>query len=246
MPPEAPHFEDYLTRHYAHLGDHARYREGRKRALRQTYEHLLPADRGAAILEIGPGFAQLLELLRRDMGYGNAVAVDLSAEVVRFCNERLPGSTMLAEDTVEFLAARRAGYTRIFALHVLEHVRREDVGALVSAIHDALAPGGQFVLELPNMGNVFTGNYLRYADPTHEHGYTEWSVRHLLESAGFVDVRCFEDSVAPGGAKHAAAALFRAVARLAQRTIYRGYELPVPQVLTPALCAVGTRRADSR
>lgn len=241
MPPEAPAFDEYLSRHYAQLGDQARYREGRKRALRRTYEHLLPADRNAAMLEIGPGFAQLLELLRRDMGYGHAVAVDLSAEVVTFCNECLPGSTTLTADTVTYLASRPESYTRIFALHVLEHVPCEQADALVRAVHRALVPGGRFVLELPNMANMFTGNYLRYADPTHEHGYTEWSVRHLLESAGFVDVRCFEDSVAPDGLKHAAARLFRSLARLTQRTVYRGYELPVPQVLTPALCAVGTR-----
>ena len=44
--------------------------------------------------------------------------------------------------------------------------------------------------------------------------------------------------------KGVAANAFRALARFAQRVIYRGYELPVPAVLTPALCATAVRPAE--
>jgi 2-polyprenyl-3-methyl-5-hydroxy-6-metoxy-1,4-benzoquinol methylase len=241
---ENPDFRDYLTRHYAHLGDQAKHREGKKRQLLHTYGHLLPASRDAAMLEIGPGFGQLLEGLRRDRGYANAVAIDLSREVVDFCNGLLPGSTEYAGDTAGWLRANAGRFERIFVLHVLEHVARAEVGDLVDAIRGALRPGGRVVVELPNMANLFTGTYLRYADRTHEWGYTEQSLRQLLEAAGFADVHCFEERIPAAGAKGLAANAFRALARFANRVIYRGYELPVPTVLTPSLCATAVRPAE--
>lgn len=243
MADDANAFTDYLTRHYAHLGDQARHRAGRKRHLLHTYGGLLPPAREAEMLEIGPGYGQLLELLRRDLGYGNARAVDVSREVVDFCNGALPGSTEHVEDSVAFLAARPGRYERVFALHVLEHLPREQALELARAVHGALRPGGRFVVEVPNMANAFTGGYLRYADLTHESGYSELSLRHLLERADFTDVRCFEERIPGGGIKGVLASVFRAGARLVQRAIYKGYELPVPAVLTPALCASATRPA---
>jgi SAM-dependent methyltransferase len=241
---EQPDFTGYLSRHYAHLGDQARHRAGKKRQLLATYRRLLPADRTAEMLEIGPGYGQLLELLRRDLGFERTVAIDLSAEVVEFCNAAMPGSTTLVTDTLAHLERNPGRFERVFALHVLEHVPRSAVRDLVCGV-GALRPGGRFVVELPNMANVFTGGFLRYADFTHESGYTETSLRHLLESAGLADVECFEERVALDGPKHLLAATFRGAARLVQRTIYRGYELPVPAVLTPALCASAARPVEA-
>lgn len=244
MPAENPDFRDYLSRHYAHLGDQAKHRAGKKRQLLHTYARLLPASRDAAMLEVGPGYGQLLEALRVDRGYRYAVAVDLSREVVEFCNALMPGSTTYAEDTVAFLRAHPGRFERIFVLHVLEHLPKAAAAELVAALRGALAPGGRVVVELPNMANVFTGTYLRYADFTHEAGYTEQSLRQLLEAGGFAEVECFEERIPAAGPKGLAANAWRALARLAQRVAYKGYELPVPSVLTPALCATAVRPAE--
>lgn len=241
MPVEHPDFADYLTRHYAHIGDQSRHRAGKKRQLQRTYASRFPTDSAAAMLEIGPGYGQLLELLRRDRGYSNAIAVDLSQEVVEFCNGLMPGSTTHVADTVAYLEQHPAAFERIFALHVLEHVPPAEVLTLVRAIHDALRPGGVFLVELPNMANVFTGGYLRYSDRTHQAGYAELSLRNLLETAGFTDVQCFEERIPLGSLKGVLANLFRASAGALQRIIYKGYELPVPKVLTPSLCAAAKR-----
>src|SRR5262249_52480744 len=136
-------FEDYLSRHYAHLGDQRRFRARRKRQLLRTYAHLLPPARDAALLEIGPGYGQWLEALRVDRGYTRAMAVDLSAEVVEFCNGAMPGSTTQVHDTVEYLERNAGCFRRIFAFHVLEHVERGGLLPLVRAIRGALEPGGE-------------------------------------------------------------------------------------------------------
>lgn len=244
MPVEKPEFENYLSRHYAHLGDHAKHRAGKKRQLQRTYQRFLPEDRAAAMLEIGPGYGQLLELLRRDLGYANATAIDLSQEVVDFCNGVLPGATRYVAHPLEYLEEHSGRYQRVFALHVLEHMPKADAVAFLRAVRAALEPGGRLVIEVPNMANLFTGAYLRYADWTHEVGYAESSLRHLLEFAGFSAVECFEERVPIEGAKGAVAALFRSGARAIQQLLYRGYQLPRPTVLSPSLCATAVRAAD--
>lgn len=234
-------FDQYLTRHYAHIGDQARHRVGKKRQLRLTYQHVLPAERDAAMLEIGPGYGQLLELLRTDLGYGNTIAIDLSQEVVDFCNRILPGSTEREDDTVAYLRRHPGRFERVFAFHVLEHVPKSAAPPLLDAIRESLRPGGTVVIELPNMANLFTAGYLRWADRTHECGYSEMSLRHLLESSGFTDVSCFAERLPLDHPKRLFAIPFRGFASLVQRLIYKGYELPVPRVLTPALCATARR-----
>lgn len=244
MPPEAGSFDDYLSRHYSHLGDQARHRAGRKRQLLHTYRAVLPPDRGVEMLEIGPGYGQLLELIR-GLGFARAIAVDVSREVVEFCNGVMPGSTTLVPDTVAYLAQNPARFERIFAMHVLEHMSKPEGLELVRAIASALRPGGRFVVEVPNMANLLTAGYLRDADFTHACGYAETSLRQLLESAGLVDFACFEERVPVDSPKRLLAVAFRGGARLVQRMIYKAYELPVPEVLSPALCATAARPAQA-
>jgi len=238
---EPGRFERYLSGHYARLGDQQRLRARRKRQLLGTYARLLPAARDADMLEIGPGFGQWLEALRVDRGYARAAAVDLSPEVVEFCNHAMPGSASLEPDTAGFLERHAGRYDRIFAFHVLEHVPGEERDRLVRAMRAALKPGGLCIVEVPNMANMLAGGFLRYADLTHETGFTELSLRQLFEDAGFVDVRCFEEKLVLGVPQDLLAMTFRSLARLAQRIAYRGYQLPVPAVLTPVLCLRAAR-----
>jgi SAM-dependent methyltransferase len=234
-------FEDYLSRHMAHLGDAERYRARRKRQLLATYARALPASRDGELLEIGPGYGQWLEALRTDLGFARAVAVDVSTEVVTFCNRILPGSTVHVADTKAFLDQNAGRFERIFAFHVLEHVPRAELAPLLRAMWTALRPGGYGVIEVPNMANPATGGYLRYADLTHETGFAETSLRQALETAGFENVQCFEERVALQLPQDLLTIAFRAAMRAAHRFVYRGYQLPVPTVLGPALCASARR-----
>ena len=70
------------------------------------------------------------------------------------------------------------------------------------------------------------------------------AVTAWFEAGGFTEVECFEERIPLAGAKGVAANAWRALARFAQRVAYKGYELPVPAVLTPALCATAVRPAE--
>jgi hypothetical protein len=78
-------------------------------------------------------------------------------------------------------------------LHVLEHVEKPRAIAFLNAVRTALKPGGRLVIEVPNMGNPLVGLTCRYADFTHEIGFTGSSLSQLLRLADFenVNVRAF-------------------------------------------------------
>lgn len=235
-------FQDYLSRHYAHLGPQDRHRERRMRQLRTQYAHVLRLDRESRILEIGPGFGQWLEVLREQMGFRQAQAIDLSEEVVRHCESRMPGSTLHVEDATAWLLQCPGTFQRIFMFHVLEHVPTSQAPALLRAIRAALTPDGMLVLEVPNAANLLTGSYLRYADLTHTAGFTESSLRQLLTECDFHEVTFFEDRLVPEGPAEWIRIFLRGVLRMWQQFVLMTYQVPVPKVLSPMLCATARPR----
>jgi 2-polyprenyl-3-methyl-5-hydroxy-6-metoxy-1,4-benzoquinol methylase/putative flippase GtrA len=179
-------FDRYLSTHFAAMGD-AHRNTHRLEAIRANYAKLIPADKSAAVLEIGPGMGELLHYLVVDSGLRNVEAIDLSAEVAAYCSERYC-HTALVEDPIAFLEARAKRYELIMLLHVLEHVEKAQALPFLRAIRSALAPGGRIVIEVPNMANPLVGLRYRYADFTHELGFTGTSLAQLLRLAGFDSV----------------------------------------------------------
>ena len=186
-------FDNYLTTHLQNI-DSGIKRENRTDALRANYLELFrKLERSAAVLEIGPGHGDLFGMLRNEVGLTNVTAIDLSREVVEFCNAQWGGGVTLVEDTRRFLEQHESSFDAIVLLHVLEHVPRSETVPLLRAMHGALRPGGCLVIEVPNMGNPLVGLTNRYADFTHEVGFTESSLVQVLRMASFdsLDVRRF-------------------------------------------------------
>lgn len=231
-------FEGYLTRHLSHVADHRKSRQRKKAMLLRNYSTLFPARRDAQILEIGPGFGELLEILSIDRKYSHVHAIDLSQEVADFCNQVVPQSTSVVKDSYAYLVENPGRFDRIFLLHVLEHIPKGEVILLLSAIRKALAPGGMLVLEVPNMGNPLTGLNIRYADFTHEAGFTELSMAYVLNQAGFTSARTFATNLPIDRPSRLAQRLLQYPIRALLYLAYRAYALPCPQVLSAELCAV--------
>lgn len=172
------------------LADEGAFARAKPRLYEDVMRHL-PNDRGAEILEIGPGQGFLLKYLI-ELGYEKIDIVDRSSslvsEVQRRFGENLRSIQCL--DAVEYLRSQTASYNAIVAVDVIEHLPPEEILEFVAAAHTALKVGGKLVLRTPNMANVF-GSYSRYIDLTHRIGFTESSLEHLLISGGFprVEIR---------------------------------------------------------
>jgi cyclopropane fatty-acyl-phospholipid synthase-like methyltransferase len=84
-------YDQYLSKYYSQ--DRARLERNAAAVLEHHGSHF-PAEKEAAILEIGRGPGSMIALLRDRCGYRDIRAMDISPEVVAACNKVLPGSTI--------------------------------------------------------------------------------------------------------------------------------------------------------
>jgi 2-polyprenyl-3-methyl-5-hydroxy-6-metoxy-1,4-benzoquinol methylase len=180
-------FDNYLTDHLGHTID-PQSRIKKKQWLQYNYQKLLPVNLNAKILEIGPGHGELLEFLIKDQKYQNVIGVDISSEVVKFCNNIIPESTKLLSGDNQYFKENQNQFDCIMMLHVLEHVPKSQTVSLLTHLHNCLKPGGLMIVEVPNMANPIVGLNFRYADFTHEVGFTDASLKYVLRRAGFSDI----------------------------------------------------------
>lgn len=239
-----PLFENYLTRYLSQVGGQGDSRTRRKVVLSYNYKRLLPDSLDARILEIGPGYGELLELLVRDLGYGNVQAIDLSQEVVNYCNAVVPGSTTWVEDTASFLTTHLRGFDCICFMHVLEHIPKPDIIPLLCSLQGALAPGGKLIVEVPNMANPFTGLFMRYSDFTHEVGFTQLSLEYVLKKACFSCVAVCEVRLPLDRFTRLLQFAVQIPIKYLVSLIYKAYRIPVGLILSSSLYAVAVKQLD--
>jgi SAM-dependent methyltransferase len=145
----------------------------------------------AVILDLGCGYGRLLLTLKH-LGYRNLNGVDVSDEQVRLAGE-LGLPCVVRDDALSYLQGIPEGEVDVvFALDVLEHIPKESLLDLVSAVYRVLKPGGRFLIHVPNGQAIFSGSIV-YGDLTHQTAFTHRSMGQLLRVCGFDQISCFED-----------------------------------------------------
>lgn len=145
----------------------------------------LPEERNAAIIDVGCGWGTLLLDLQQ-RGYENLLGVEGDAEVAREAENRCldKGIRIVHSEAISFFEHTTLIADRVLLFHVLEHFPSTDGRRLLGAIREHLRDGGQIVIEVPNMSSV-TGMNMQCSDLTHATAFTEYSLRQLLDDAGF-------------------------------------------------------------
>ena len=179
-------YSRYYSTHFAHVANPSASRR-RLESIRANYRRRLPTPRDAPILEVGPGSGEFLQFAVDECGYRCVEAVDLSGEVVERLAPRYPCGRQI-DDTTRFLAEHPRAFRAIVMLHVIDHIPKAGLIDLLAAAYGALAPEGTLIVEVPNMANPLVGLNFRYADFTHETGFTDSSLRQVLRLAGFNSV----------------------------------------------------------
>ena len=142
----------------------------------------LPSERMTPILDVGCGAGLFVGYLQR-AGFSNVMGIDWSAGEVARASEAGVGGVVHA-DAVSFLADRKERYGLIALLNVFEHLRKDEILALLPLLHQALMPGGRIIAVTPNGLSPFSGA-TRYWDFSHELAFTPASWRQLAAGAGF-------------------------------------------------------------
>lgn len=146
---------------------------------------VLPADRGARILDIGCAMGFALIWLR-DLGCSAAEGIDVDEGMIRQCREQnLPATHVV--DVAAWLEARPGQFDLVLAFDLVEHLPAEKQLALCRAIHSALKPGGRLVCTVPNANSALASRW-RYVCWTHCTSFTEHSLDFLLYNAGFREI----------------------------------------------------------
>ena len=136
------------------------------------------------ILDIGCGTGIILKLSKY---FGVAYGMELSSEAIRFLRQR--DLNLIAQaDANKCLPFKNNAFALITCLDVLEHVPKKEVVSFLRAVIEALQPGGNAVINVPQVSG-FTSLFCRYNDFTHETLFTEMSLRQVLSLAGFSDMR---------------------------------------------------------
>ena len=127
----------------------------------------LPADRGAAILDLGCGQGLVVDELHR-LGYRAARGVEEG-------------------DLRVVLGQSRGRLDVVLALDLLEHLGRDELLDTLELAAAALRPGGLLLARVPNAASPFAGALL-HGDLTHETCLTPRSARQALRLCGFTDI----------------------------------------------------------
>jgi len=151
----------------------------------------LPSAKDALIVDVGCAWGTLLLELRQ-LGYSNLLGVEHDQELANEARTRCADSgetvRITRADAFEFFERTDILADRVTMFHVLEHFSAKDGVRLLAAIRARLHPErGQLVIEVPNMSSI-TGTNMQCSDLTHATAFTEFSLRQLLDNAGFENV----------------------------------------------------------
>lgn len=207
---------------------------------RRRYLPLLPADRQAAILEIGCGCGEFLYFLQRE-GFQNTKGVDLDAEQVSR-GQQLGVRHLETGDAKVVLLNSARTFDCIVAIDVLEHVPKGQLVEFVNLARQSLRPGGRFICQVPNLAAFY--HPLFYMDFTHETPFTERSLRQALQMAGFSNIHVRPAGPVAHGLKSGLRAVLWRGLNLVFRfvvTVEAGPQAGLNSIFTAAIVATGEK-----
>jgi 2-polyprenyl-3-methyl-5-hydroxy-6-metoxy-1,4-benzoquinol methylase len=157
------------------------------------YEPYLPADKNAAILDIGFGAGWFLAACLK-LGYRNLSGADFGiankSHVRNWASDRI--TLYEIQDNIgEFLSDKKERYDYIHMSHVIEHVPKYSLLWVGDALYWSLKRGGTVLLRTPNMEGPCANSSL-YVTLSHEYGFTGSNLLSLLDICGFDDVQFIE------------------------------------------------------
>jgi SAM-dependent methyltransferase len=161
-------------------------RESIKEGLRFYLPLLKAAGVKDAVLDIGCGRGEWLELLREEGISGRGV------EINRLMSERTRGLgfEVICGDALAYLhALPDESLNAVTGFHFIEHLSFETFIELLDEIARTLRPGGAVIFETPNPKNLVVGACNFYSDPTHLKPLFPETVQFIMRKRGFTDAR---------------------------------------------------------
>ena len=158
----------------------------------------LPADREAAILEIGCGYGRYLMAMAK-LGYRNVYGIDISEEQIAYATQTLGLTNVAQADAMTFMSERTQHYQVVMLLDVVEHLELSYAITLLRKVYETLPSGGKLIIQVPNALAPLSPNY--YGDVTHVGLYSPRTMAQLLATSNFTQYRHYSLPPIPHGLK---------------------------------------------
>ena len=174
--------EDFYTAFEARFRGSRELIAGRLAAYLPFLEALARLYPGGAVVDLGCGRGEWLELVR-EKGF-QGLGVDLDDMMLEDCRSRqLQVVTGDALDHLQSLPD--ASQCLVSAFHLVEHIPFDRLQALVREAHRVLQPGGLLIVETPNSENLTVATSSFYLDPTHTQPLPLQLLGFLADYSGF-------------------------------------------------------------
>jgi len=158
------------------------------RFYRCNYSRYLPRNRDAKILVISCGYGYFVRLLKTD-GYSDVLGIDSDPAKVGVAVEK--GLNCRTESAFEYLEGNRETYDSIIAEQEINHLTKEEIVRFLMLCRKNLRKDGTLLVHSLNGANPITGSEALAQNFDHYNTFTEYSLRQVLEYAGFQNVRVF-------------------------------------------------------
>jgi len=148
-----------------------------------------PHSKESSILDIGAGNGSFL-LACKQNGYSNCVGLDLSPEQVKI-GQSFGINELVEADALNWMKQNPGKYDIVTAFDLVEHMTKDELMEMLSAILNSLKPGGIFIFRTPNLDCPLPNPYAR-GDFSHETFLNKHSATQLLYANGFNSVSISE------------------------------------------------------
>jgi cyclopropane fatty-acyl-phospholipid synthase-like methyltransferase len=171
----------------------------REALMKKLISDHFPPDKQAKIVDLGCGHGTLVYFARQ-AGYQDVIGVDVSQQQVDAAHHLGLSEVQCGDLMVTLRSFPDRSQDVIVAFDVIEHFEREELLPFIDEVRRVLKDGGKWIIHVPNGESPFHGRVF-YSDGTHEHAFTQFSIKQILLASGFSSIECYEDKPIAHGLK---------------------------------------------
>jgi SAM-dependent methyltransferase len=155
---------------------------------KRNYLKYIPENKSIKILIVSCGPGYFVNLLNKE-GYTNVFGIDSDPNKVKFALER--DLRCESHEAFGFLENHYEQYDVIIAEQEINHLTIEEIFKFLELCKNSLKKRGLLIVHSVNGANPITGIESLTQNIDHFNAFTEYSLKQILEYAGFREVKIF-------------------------------------------------------